>query len=101
MPSGSGGVMWRATSAAPSAFCGDGHVRRPVPPRRAAGSADRRSAQPRTPRTPAGLASLRATASDGRGGTVDQEIIRAFGPGQAQGHPGAEGVVMSTPSDPV
>ena len=33
----------------------------------------------RTPSTPGGAVSLKATASDGHGGSVSQEIIRAFG----------------------
>ncbi|MGW3241524.1 hypothetical protein [Streptomyces sp. NPDC001070] len=33
----------------------------------------------RSPCTPGGFVPLRATASDGKGGTVDQEVIRAFG----------------------
>ncbi|GHH66055.1 peptidase [Kitasatospora indigofera] len=37
------------------------------------------SADVKLPRTPGGFVSLRATASDGKGGSVSQEIIRAFG----------------------
>jgi subtilisin family serine protease len=37
------------------------------------------SARFRTPDTPGGAVSLKATASDGHGGSVSQEIIRAFG----------------------
>ncbi|MBY8879239.1 S8 family serine peptidase [Streptomyces sp. PLK6-54] len=37
------------------------------------------TARIRTPKTPGGAVSLRATASDGHGGSVSQEIIRAFG----------------------
>ncbi|SEN61428.1 Serine protease, subtilisin family [Actinacidiphila rubida] len=37
------------------------------------------SARIRTPHTPGGAVSLKATASDGHGGSVSQQVIRAFG----------------------
>ncbi|MEU0184353.1 S8 family serine peptidase [Streptomyces sp. NPDC006207] len=69
----------RATSATLSVSYDDGRTWRPVPLRRAAGGTGHWSAELRTPRTPGGFVSLRATASDGRGGTVEQEVVRAFG----------------------
>ncbi|MFF3559034.1 S8 family serine peptidase [Streptomyces sp. NPDC002574] len=67
-----------ATSASLSVSYDDGRTWQPAALHRVAG-AGRWTAELRTPRDPGGFVSLRATASDGRGGTVDQEIDRAFG----------------------
>ncbi|MDX6311731.1 MAG: hypothetical protein QOF44_1195 [Streptomyces sp.] len=67
----------KATTATLSVSYDDGKTWRPVSLHTLHGG--RWTAEIRTPRTSGGFVSLKATAGDGVGGTVSQEIIRAFG----------------------
>ncbi|MFE2429641.1 hypothetical protein ACFXJ5_23190 [Streptomyces sp. NPDC059373] len=69
--------MTKATTATLPVSYDDGKTWRPVSLHNPHGG--RWTAEIRTPRTSGGFVSLRATAGDGAGGTVSQEIIRAFG----------------------
>lgn len=67
----------KATSATLSVSYDDGRTWAPTPLVRTGNGSW--TTLIRTPKTPGGSVSLKATAQDGKGGTVSQEIIRAFG----------------------